>query len=176
MYNLRTAILSDLRVELLDEFERNFIRKAFFDRPWPTRKMGGRGSLLLVSGRMRRSLRCTANRSSLAFHSDVAYFSLHNRGGTVRVTPAMRKYFWAMYYKYAPTQGPGEKRHTISNGPADYYRALALTKKAEFIIPQRQVVGDHPQVGRIVHATCDRAVREFIDKNIAPKFRKMMKK
>ena len=52
-------ILSNLRVEVLDEFNRNFTRKAFFDRPWPARKMDtGRGTLLVVSGDMRRSLRC----------------------------------------------------------------------------------------------------------------------
>ena len=44
-------ILSDLRVEVLDEFNQNFTRKAFFDRPWPARKMDtGRGTLLVVSG------------------------------------------------------------------------------------------------------------------------------
>ena len=112
-------ILSDLRVEVLDEFNQNFTRKAFFDRPWPARKMDtGRGTLLVVSGAMRRSLRCTAA----------------------------------------------------------YYRSLALTKKTELDIPQRQVVGDHPAVGRIVRDTCERNVREWVAKNIDPKFTKMTHK
>ncbi len=65
-------ILSDLRVEVLDEFNQNFTRKAFFDRPWPARKMDtGRGTLLVVSGAMRRSLRCTAARGSLYFSSEL---------------------------------------------------------------------------------------------------------
>ena len=91
-------ILSDLRVEVLDEFNQNFTRKAFFDRPWPARKMDtGRGTLLVVSGAMRRSLRCTAARGSLYFSSELPYFSIHNRGGKVPVTPAMRRYFWGSW-------------------------------------------------------------------------------
>ena len=62
-------ILSDLRVKVLDEFNQNFTRKAFFDQPWPARKMDtGRGTLLVVSGAMRRSLRRTAARGSLFQH------------------------------------------------------------------------------------------------------------
>lgn len=104
MTDLMQTILSGLRVELLEEFGENFRRKAFFDRPWPERKMpAGRGTLLWVTGRMRRSLAChIVRRSALFFSSDTPYFSIHNRGGTVPVTPAMRRYFWAMYYRNAP--------------------------------------------------------------------------
>ena len=156
-------ILSDLRVEVLDEFNSNFTRKAFFDRPWPARKMDtGRGTLLVVSGAMRRSLRCTAARGSLYFSSELPYFSIHNRGGKVPVTPAMRRYFWAMYYRNVPPEGATGKRADRKSRTAAYYRSLALTKKTEFDIPRRQVVGDHPAVGRIVRDTCERNVREWV--------------
>lgn len=47
MRDLKRKILTDLKVELLDEFDRNFERRAFFDRPWPDRSYpGGRGSLV----------------------------------------------------------------------------------------------------------------------------------
>jgi len=59
---------------------------------------------------------------------------------------------------------------------AEYYRAMALTKKKAFTIPQRQVVGDHPTVGRIVRDTCERNLREWIAKNLDPKFTKMNRK
>ena len=133
-------ILSDLRVEVLDEFNSNFTRKAFFDRPWPARKMDtGRGTLLVVSG-------------------------------------AMRRYFWAMYYRNVPPEGATGKRADRKSRTAAYYRSLALTKKTELDIPQRQVVGDHPAVGRIVRDTCERNVREWVAKNIDPKFTKMTHK
>ena len=55
MTDIKRKILNDLRVELSDEFDRNFQRKAFFDRPWPPRKLGKKGSLLMVTGKLRRS-------------------------------------------------------------------------------------------------------------------------
>ena len=48
MNDLMRNILSDLRVEVLDEFNQNFTRKAFFDQPWPARKMD-KGCLLYTS-------------------------------------------------------------------------------------------------------------------------------
>ncbi len=166
MNDLLKNILSDLRVETLDEFDRNFTRKAFFNRPWPERRApGGRGSLLVVTGRMRRSLRCRVSGGSLSFYSDAAYFSLHNRGGTVPVTTGMRRYFWAMYYKY----GGGKKRKQ-PNPLAAYYRSLALTRQSAFTIPRRQVVGSHPKIDRLVRDTCARNLREWVARNIDPKY------
>ena len=47
---LKKNILQDLRVELTDEFDRNFERKTFFGNRWKPRRIEGRGSLLLVTG------------------------------------------------------------------------------------------------------------------------------
>ena len=53
---LKKDILDDMRVELSDEFDKNFERKAFFTDAWKARKdPKANGSLLVVSGRMRRS-------------------------------------------------------------------------------------------------------------------------
>ena len=55
---LKADILSDMRVELSDEFDRNFERKAFFSDKWKPRAHDyPRGSLLIVTGAMRRSTR-----------------------------------------------------------------------------------------------------------------------
>lgn len=184
MNDLLKNILSELQVETLDEFDRNFVRKAFFDRPWPARRApGGRGTLLAVTGRMRRSLRCSVGRSALSFFSDTAYFSLHNRGGTVPITAGMRKYFWAMYYKHMQgvsfnrkTKKPAGKRSEQKHSLAEYYKSLALTTQKKLTIPQRQVVGDHPKIGRIVRDTCARNVRAWIAKNVDSKLLKLARK
>ena len=61
--SLWQRLLHDIQVELTEEFDRNFERKAFFDRPWRPRRCerSGRGSLLQVSGKLRRSLRPVEN-------------------------------------------------------------------------------------------------------------------
>ena len=55
---LKSNILNDMRVELSDEFDKNFERKAFFTDAWKARKdTKANGSLLVVSGRLRRSIK-----------------------------------------------------------------------------------------------------------------------
>ncbi len=50
--------LEDIRTKLTDEFDRNFERKAFFDKRWSeTKLINKRGSLLMRTGKLRRSIR-----------------------------------------------------------------------------------------------------------------------
>ena len=54
-------ILSDMKVELTEMFDRNFERKGFFGSKWKPRKnKKAKGSLLHVTGKMRRSIRAYA--------------------------------------------------------------------------------------------------------------------
>ena len=49
--DLLHRILSDMRVELTEEFDRNFERKAFFTDKWKRRaNPNAKGSLLIVTG------------------------------------------------------------------------------------------------------------------------------
>lgn len=55
---LEADILKDMRVELSEEFDKNFQRKAFFTDAWKPRKdKKALGSLLVVTGAMRRSIK-----------------------------------------------------------------------------------------------------------------------
>ena len=48
---LKRNILSDMRVELTEEFDKNFERKAFFTDKWKKRaNPNAKGSLLIVTG------------------------------------------------------------------------------------------------------------------------------
>ncbi|XGA85218.1 hypothetical protein OEG92_05450 [Polaribacter sejongensis] len=57
--------------------------------------------------------------------SNIKYAALHNFGGTIPITPKMRRYFWAMFKQ---------------TGDA-YFKGMALTKKKEFVIPERKYIG-----------------------------------
>ena len=72
---LWALILKDVRVELGDEFDRNFERKAFFDQPWPKRRHDSSGSLMVASGRLRRSLKAKENvdKGSITWTSSEPY-------------------------------------------------------------------------------------------------------
>lgn len=143
--DLKHKILNDLRVELSDEFDRNFQRKAFFDKPWPPRKMNGKGSLLMVTGKLRRSIRCRVGTDSVTWETSEPYAAIHNYGGTITVTAKMKRYFW---YRYNSTRD-------------DAWRWMAMMKVGSKItIPQRQFLGDHTEVRRRAEAVVQRNLRQ----------------
>ena len=160
-------ILKDLRVELTDEFDRNFERKAFFDQAWPSTKYSPtRGSLLMRSGDLRGSIKSQVQGDSIHFTSSLPYATAHNEGATLAVTANMKKYFWAMYYRAsgAVTKTKGGKASTSQRNvrltaEAAFFKSLALMKLGSKInIPQRQFIGHHPQV--------DAAVKQVVDENV----------
>ena len=147
----KQKILNDIRVELSDEFDRNFQRKAFFNQPWPPRKMGKRGSVLMVTGRLRRSIRSQVTSDSVIWETSEKYASIHNYGGTIRVTAKMKKFFW---YKYKATKD-------------DAWKWMALMKTGSVItIPQRQFLGDHAEVRKrseaVIQRNLQKAAQELV--------------
>lgn len=137
---VRRDILADMKVKLLEEFHQNFTRKAFFDKPWKPRKKGRRGSLLLVSGKLRRSLKAKITSEGGAFHSSMPYASAHNEGfkGNVSVRHYDRKEHKARRRVRGRVRRVSVRAHSVS----------AHTHKMN--LPERRFVGDHPKVQRMV--------------------------
>jgi phage gpG-like protein len=161
-------ILSDLRVELADEFDKNFERKAFFGKPWDGRKSGRKGSLMVVTGRLRRSLRARVHGEAVVFTSDTPYASIHNEGGRIKVTAKMKRYFWAKYYELSGRVKVNARTRTISKATqkysleAEYYKSLALMRVGSMIkIPERRFIGNAPEVKDAVKRVSDRSMKEF---------------
>ncbi|MBS4041601.1 MAG: hypothetical protein KGZ81_13515 [Flavobacteriales bacterium] len=156
-------IASGVRVELLDEFDQNFTtRKAFFDKAWPeVRIPNKRGSLMIRSGDLRRSVKAKNEPQGIVFYSSMPYAGYQNKGASIKVSAKSKRFFWAMYYKTA-----GKKSKAISV-EASYWKALALKKVgSKLTIKQRQFIGHHPQV--------DIAVRRVVDDNFQ-KYKKELK-
>lgn len=144
-------MMKDIGVDLADEFDQNFERKAFFNKKWKDRKFGNRGTLLVATGRLRHSITMKATERSITFSSDSPYASIHNEGGTIEVTKKMKGYFWYMYGQtgYEP------------------YKAMALKKVGSKItIPQRQFVGYHKTVDKIVEENARAMIEDVINKTI----------
>jgi len=165
--NFYNNIASDVRVELLDEFDQNFTRKAFFDKPWPEVKMPNkRGSLMMRAGALRRSVRALNIPNGVGFASSMPYAKIQNKGGTIKVTAKMKRFFWAMHYSLAgkvvysvkKKKAASTKSNRALSVEAEYWKALALKKVgSKLTIKQRQFIGHHPQV--------DIAVRRVVDDN-----------
>ncbi len=165
-------ILSDIRVELKDEFDKNFERKSFFNQKWARRKFDYRGgSLMSKSGALRRSIRAQVSAHGISFITDVPYASIHNNSGEIAVTRKMKGFFWKMYYKEGgkiKTLKNGSKSHSKvsiqANDLAEFYKAMALKKVGDKIkIPQRQFIGSHPNVEAAVRAIIEENVNEYFN-------------
>lgn len=120
-------------------FKESFVRKGQIMgtgvKPWP--EMGGHpksrspGSLEVKSGQYRRSIQYRKHGRRVRVSSDEAYAQIQNDGGSVPVTTRMRKFFWAMY----------------KQTDDEFWKGMALTKKAYITIKPRPVIYDTPELG-----------------------------
>lgn len=125
---LKKDIISDMRVELAEEFDRNFTRKAFFTEKWKKRRNpNALGSLLVVSGSLRRSVQARETDSGVRFTSNQPYATLHNEGGKGSVTV---------------------RQHTRKSKKGKAYTVRQHTRTVN--MPQRQFVGDGKETQRII--------------------------
>lgn len=177
---LKMRILKDIRVELLDEFDQNFNRKGFFDQPWERRQYRhGRGSLMAVTNKLRRSYRGVIQSSGVSFTSDHPGALMHHKGGKIRITPRMRRFFWAQHYKYAGQmsqtksgKASNSQHNQVLTDQALYWRNMALHKDEHITIPQRKVVGDHPTVRKVIKTAANEAIADYVQKKLLPILKK----
>ena len=142
-------VMRALRVELKDEFDRNFERKGFFGKPWKKSEHG-----LIDTGDLRKSLGAENTDTSVTIFSDAEYAEIHNEGGKIRVTEKMKKYFWARY---------AERKE-------EKWKAMALKKVGSYIeIPERRFVGDAPEVRKVVEEVLAEELEEWLTGEILEK-------
>lgn len=134
-----SSLLSDVRVALTEAFDRNFERKAFFTDAWKARRYyNPRGSLLMVTGTLRRSIKSVVRGASVRFSSAVPYAALHNEGlkGNVSV-----------------------RSHTRRSRGGRAYTVRAHLRMVQ--MPERRFIGDSPEVRRIIKRVFDENLRQI---------------
>lgn len=168
-------IIKEVAVNLTEEFDRNFQRKAFFDQKWPETKHNyRRGSLMMRTGKLRRSIIRNISGNEIRWRSSVPYASIHNEGGEIEVTEKMKKFFWAMYYKSAGAISKTSsgrvaniQRNQKLNEEAERWKYMALMKVGtKMKIEERRFIGWHPDVDRAIHEVVS---QNMIDYNEALK-------
>ena len=166
-------ILNDIRVEMGDEFDKNFQRQAFFSEAWQRRKSPTRpgGSTLIDTGKLRQSIQSKSTESSITFYSTLPYATIHNDGGEIKVTRKMKRYFWHKYYSATGSFGRkknGERRNdkrTIQlSTEAEFWKCLALMKEGKSIkIPRRRFLGVAPEVEKVVTEIIEENLTEYFE-------------
>ena len=128
-------------------------RGAWIDKrfeKWPKRSRADEGrAILMKSGALRRSIRSRHGRDWFEIFTVSPYAKIHNEGGKIEVTPAMRRYFWAMHNK-------AKKRRKTEE--AEFWKNMAITKKTHFVIPKRKFMGESLLLERRVVAQVERGL------------------
>lgn len=138
---LQNDVVDVVGTEAVNQFKRNFETESFAGgTKWASRKTireGGTNGqkVLSKSGELSESIDYKKNGNTASITTDKPYAELHNEGGTITVTPKMKKYFWAKHHEY---------KEAGNLELAGQFKGLALAKTLTF--PQRKFIGESPEL------------------------------
>ncbi len=165
-------ILSDIRVEMAEEFDQNFERQAFFSEAWQRRKSPIRNqnrAILTDTGALRSSIQSRTTDNSVIFYTTLPHAEIHNEGGEIIVTDKMKRFFW---HKYNEANG-GWKRKG-NNPEAEFWKFLALKKAGSTIrIPRRRFLGAGQDVEKAVRNIIEENITQYVEQAIDIEIRKL---
>ncbi len=131
-----------------ENFKKGGVQNGAFT-PWKQRKFefpGKRRQLLYKGGDLFRGIQHMTARQKAIVFNNVNYALIHQQGGEIPVTPAMRRFFWAMAYKAGAGKTlkkdgtPGNNQNNRSlDAAGEIWRNLALTKKQTLTVPARPI-------------------------------------
>ncbi|MDR0677688.1 MAG: hypothetical protein LBF57_03385 [Holosporaceae bacterium] len=165
-------MLNDIRVEMTEEFDKNFERKSFFNREWERKERknpGSKGSPMMISGNLRRSIRSYVSGGSVVFRSSLPYASILNEGGRIKVTPKMKRFFWAKYYEKMGKikrnkDGKVIRSTEVVKAEASFWKTMALKKTGSMIIiTARRFIGSSVELEEHVKKIIDKNMEEFTE-------------
>lgn len=139
----------------LAHFKASFTNQGFTDNglvKWKGRIPGtpnNKGRAIETNrGILKRSLRikkATIDGAIVGVDDAIPYAEIQNFGAQIPLTPQMRRFFWAMYFK----NGGGKSKNPPE--AALFYRNMALTKEAFITIPARKFIGDSVTLERNIY-------------------------
>ena len=155
-----------------DMFKDNFRRAGYQGNgftPWAiTRRQQSGGTdagsqrtpLLSANNHLMSSIQYVPSDFSVVISNPVPYAAIHNEGGTIPMTPAMRAHWWKEYYAH----GGHVKGSTTPEKPeSKKYKALALTKH-NIRIPKRQFMGDSPELQALISQRIKSTITDILNK------------
>jgi len=138
MEKIVEKILTDLKVELADKFDKNFSQGGFFGNKWKPKKDDS-ASHLIKTGALRRSVKSHLEGGTIVFTSSTPYATIHNEGlqGNVSIRSHSRR-------------GRNGKQQTVK----------AHTRKIN--MPKRQFIGEYPGWEKTAERTAKRVIEQEI--------------
>lgn len=164
-----------------DHYQDNFRKGGFVNnglQKWPVTKRqraGGDSASAtygpLLSGRnhLFGSIKYVPGDYRVKVANEVPYAAIHNEGGTANptVTPKMRRFAWAMYYKVSgkkKNKKKNKKAGTQENAAGGVWKALALTKKQKLSIkiPKRRFLGESAELTKKINEKTEQEITKIL--------------
>lgn len=140
-----------------------FVQKNWVDhtrQPWKKRKREGRGSTLVQSGRLKRSIRkITATRNWILIGTDVPYARIHNEGGVIKQTVQVKAHKRRTSRAARTKTGRRSKNKRETTGITT---VKAHTRRMQFEIQQRQFLGDSAVLGRRIERLIEKDIKKAL--------------
>ena len=152
--------------EVLESIDQNFRSESFFGQAWEPRKVekGNDGRAILVqTGRLRRSFKLENSGLTITIFTDVPYAEIHNEGGIISGTANVAEYT-RNQYEMNEVSKPGSKKEKWKKETTGSHTVRAHTREVNLTIPQRQFMGEHPEL--------DNRIKTLLVNEISPIFDK----
>lgn len=163
-----------------EHFQDNFYKSGFVNNgltPWKRSiRQSGKGAnagrrTLIGSGNanLMNGIKYEASGSKVTIYNRVPYAPIHNWGGTIPITKRMRGYAWHRFFSeagIAKNDKPDIKKAKIAKASSStlMWRNLALSKKSQIKMPQRQFIGNSRELNDKLHAKLETELRKILDK------------
>lgn len=153
-------------------FKQNFRRQGWvYDgsiSKWVKRAPGAKrnkGRAILIStGRLRRSIREIARGSDyISIGTDVEYAEIHNDGGNINGTFRVPAHVRKAHKVKAHTRKIGGEEKRMKASTRSAAKVGSHTRKVNMKIPQRQFIGESPDVIKSVERAIFRKLDQIID-------------
>jgi phage gpG-like protein len=140
--------------EAVKFFKESFVKQGFTDKSFEAwqktaNPLAGKRTLYKQGVLMQSIRKVQETPERIVVESDTPYSEIHNEGGEITVTKAMKAHFWKLYYSYAGKvkklqsgKDSRSKSNQKLNAQAEFCKHLALMKEgAKIKIPKRQFMG-----------------------------------
>lgn len=188
---LKKPAYRDMGVTAQAWFREHYKQEHWFDgggwRPWKKPKRFNPdgttsqkyGTLLSKRNHLFRNIQYKADDHGATVYNNVPYAEIHNQGGVIEqdivITPQMRKWAWAMYYKAngikrgrKGQKGKRNKAQTpiVRNPLGDKYKALALTKNPTIhrtiLMPRRPFLYDNAELRGVLREKLKAEIKKIM--------------
>ncbi|WP_312310980.1 phage virion morphogenesis protein [Empedobacter brevis] len=152
-------------IEAVNFSKERFVQKNWIDRSrtaWKKRKRKDRGSLMVKSGRLKRSIRkLSYTRNSVTIGTDVPYAQIHNDGGTINKTVRVKSHSRKITKRGRSERTGRVLKKRVSNGTTT---VKSHTRKMKLTYHERKFLGQSALLLRRIERLTQREIDKILNR------------